>query len=129
MAYMLLCALRRLALPQTPFAKATCGTIPSQAVEDRRPRAHQRAPQHLRNGLGATPISGFALAHAQLANAAARRRNRKEPAVIFDPAARSAPGLAQVVPRQIRSAPSSSATAARAIALCPLSQNGGGLRE
>jgi Transposase DDE domain group 1 len=27
MAYVLLCALRRLALPQTPFAKATCGTI------------------------------------------------------------------------------------------------------
>ena len=27
MAYLLLCALRRLALPQTPLAKATCGTI------------------------------------------------------------------------------------------------------
>jgi hypothetical protein len=27
MAYVLLCALRRLALPHTQFAKATCGTI------------------------------------------------------------------------------------------------------
>jgi hypothetical protein len=27
MAYVLLCALRRIALHHTPFAKATCGTI------------------------------------------------------------------------------------------------------
>ena len=27
MAYVLLCALRRIGLPHTPFAKATCGTI------------------------------------------------------------------------------------------------------
>jgi Transposase DDE domain group 1 len=54
MAYVLLCALRRLALQHTQFAKATCGTIRLKALEDRRTR--QR---------------GFALARAQLMNAAA----------------------------------------------------------
>jgi hypothetical protein len=32
MAYVLLCALRRIGLDKTNFAKATCGTISSRAV-------------------------------------------------------------------------------------------------
>ena len=47
-AYILICALRRIGLAHTQFAEATCGTIPPQAVQDRRARPGQRAPHPLR---------------------------------------------------------------------------------
>ena len=52
MAYVLLCALHRIGLHHTPFANADCGTIRSQAAQDRGARAHQRAPHQDRDGLG-----------------------------------------------------------------------------
>ena len=36
MAYVLLCALRRIALHHTPFAKATCGTMIGQICDETR---------------------------------------------------------------------------------------------
>jgi hypothetical protein len=52
MAYVLLCALRRIALHHTPFAKATCG---SQAAQDRRPRARECPPHQ---GCDGVSVSG-----------------------------------------------------------------------
>jgi hypothetical protein len=51
-AYVLLEALRRIGLRHTQFAAATCGTIPAQAPQDRRPGAQERAPDQGRHGLG-----------------------------------------------------------------------------
>jgi hypothetical protein len=53
MAYVLLCALRRIGLAHTALASATCGHVrhdPPQAPEDRRPRAHQCASCEGRHG-------------------------------------------------------------------------------
>jgi hypothetical protein len=50
MAYVLLCAVRRIGLHHTPFAKASCGTI-RLTVEDRRTRSHQCAPHKDRDGV------------------------------------------------------------------------------
>ncbi|MGY4158003.1 hypothetical protein ACVINW_003845 [Bradyrhizobium sp. USDA 4461] len=52
MAYVLICALRRIGLAETNFADATCGTHPPQAPEDRRTGAYQRPPHQDRHGLG-----------------------------------------------------------------------------
>jgi hypothetical protein len=72
MAYVLLCALRRLALQHTQFAKATCGTIRLKLL-----KIGALVRTSLRR-IKFAPASGypyqrdFALAHAQLINAAAR---------------------------------------------------------
>jgi hypothetical protein len=57
MAYMLLCALRRIALQHMQFGRGDLRHDPPQAVEDRHAGAHQRAAHHLRDGLGLPPIS------------------------------------------------------------------------
>src|SRR4029453_14637012 len=56
-AYVLLEALRRIGLRHTQFATATCGNHPPQAAEDRRPGAHERAPDQGRHGFG-LPLPG-----------------------------------------------------------------------
>ncbi len=56
MAYVLLCALRRIGLAHTQFARASCGTIRLKLLEDRRAGAHQRAPHQARHALG-LPLS------------------------------------------------------------------------
>jgi hypothetical protein len=72
MAYVLLCALRRIALAHTQFAKASCGTI--------RLKLHKLGAL-VRTGVrrikfamasGCPYQRDFAIAHAQLTNAAAR---------------------------------------------------------
>jgi hypothetical protein len=50
MAYVLLCALRRVGLAHTQFAEATCGTIRLNAAETRCPGAYQRATHQVRHG-------------------------------------------------------------------------------
>ena len=72
MAYVLLCALRRLALQQTQFAKATCGTIRLKLL-----KIGTLVRTSVRRITFAMASSypyqrEFALAHVQLTNAAAR---------------------------------------------------------
>jgi hypothetical protein len=71
MAYVLLCALRRLALQHTQFAKATCGTIRLKLL-----KIGALVRTSVRRITFAMPSSypyqrDFAIAHAQLTNAAA----------------------------------------------------------
>ena len=56
MAYVLLCALRRLALQHTQFAKATCGTNYMKLLRIGALVRTSRGPRHLRDGLG-LPLS------------------------------------------------------------------------
>jgi hypothetical protein len=51
MAYVLLCALHRLALQQTQFAKATCGTNYMKLLRIGALVRTSRGPRHLRDGL------------------------------------------------------------------------------
>ena len=55
MAYALICALRRIGLAHTRFARASCGTIRLRLL-NRRAGAHQRAPHQARHALG-LPLS------------------------------------------------------------------------
>jgi hypothetical protein len=57
MAYVLVCALRRIALQHTQFARALLRHDPSQAVENRCAGADQRAPHQARHALG-LPLPG-----------------------------------------------------------------------
>ena len=52
MAYVLVCALRRIGLQHTQFAHASCGTIRLKLLEDRRAGSDQRPPHQDRHGLG-----------------------------------------------------------------------------
>jgi hypothetical protein len=72
MAYVLLCALRRLALQQTQFAKATCGTIRLKLLKIGAlvRISVRRITFAMASSYPYKP--DFALAHAQLVNAAAR---------------------------------------------------------
>ena len=72
MAYVLLCALRRIALVHTQFAKATCGTIRLKLLKIGAlvRRSVRRVSFAMASGY---PYQrDFALAHARLSNAAAR---------------------------------------------------------
>jgi hypothetical protein len=68
MAYVLVSALRRIALVTTRFADATCGTIRLK-LQDRRPGPHQRAQDQVLDGIG-IPL------HRRLSNSIRRARRR-----------------------------------------------------
>jgi hypothetical protein len=51
MAYVLICALRRIGLAHTPVRKRLLRHNPPEAPQDRRPRHHQRASHQVRHGL------------------------------------------------------------------------------
>ena len=72
MAYVLLCALRRIALPHTQFAQATCGTIRLKLLKIG--ALVRTSVRRIKLAMAsACPYQReFALAHAQLTNAAAR---------------------------------------------------------
>src|SRR5499427_3828987 len=72
MAYVLLCALRRLALQQTQFAKATCGTIRLKLLKIG--ALVRTSVRRITLAMASSyPYQrDFALAHAQLTNATAR---------------------------------------------------------
>jgi hypothetical protein len=71
MAYVLLCALRRLALERTQFAKATCGTIRLKLLKIG--ALARSSVRRITFAMAGHPYQrDFALAHAQLINAAAR---------------------------------------------------------
>jgi Transposase DDE domain group 1 len=72
MAYALLCALRRLALQPTQFAKATCGTIRLKLLKIGALVRTSVRRITFAMASGYPYQRDFALAHAQLANAAAR---------------------------------------------------------
>jgi hypothetical protein len=72
MAYVLLCALRRLALQPTQFAKATCGTIRLKLLKIGALVRTSVRRITFAMASGYPYQHDFALAHAQLANAAAR---------------------------------------------------------
>jgi Transposase DDE domain group 1 len=72
MAYVLLCALRRLALQQTQFAKATCGTIRLKLLKIGALARTSVRRITFAMASGYPYQRDFALAHAQLTNAAAR---------------------------------------------------------
>jgi Transposase DDE domain group 1 len=72
MAYVLLCALRRLALQQTQFAKATCGTIRLKLLKIGALVRTSVRRITFAMASGCPYQRDFALAHAQLTNAAAR---------------------------------------------------------
>jgi hypothetical protein len=72
MAYVLLCALRRLALQQTQFAKATCGTIRLKLLKIGALVRTSVRRITFAMASGYPYQREFALAHAKLANAAAR---------------------------------------------------------
>jgi len=72
MAYVLLCALRRLALQQTQFAKATCGTIRLKLLKIGALVRTSFRRIKFAMASGYPYQRDFALAHAQLINAAAR---------------------------------------------------------
>jgi len=72
MAYVLLCALRRLALPRTQFAKATCGTIRLKLLKIG--ALVRTSVRRITLAMASSyPYQrDFALAHAQLTNVTAR---------------------------------------------------------
>ena len=72
MAYVLLCALRRLALQHTQFAKATCGTIRLKLLKIG--ALVRTSVRRITFAMASTyPYQrDFAIAHSQLTNAAAR---------------------------------------------------------
>jgi hypothetical protein len=70
MAYVLLCALRRLALQQTQFAKATCGTIRLKLLKIGALVRTSVRRITFAMASGYPYQRDFAVAHAQLANAA-----------------------------------------------------------
>jgi len=72
MAYALLCALRRIALQQTQFAKATCGTIRLKLLKIG--ALVRTSVRRIKSAMasGCPYQREFAVAHAQLTNAAAR---------------------------------------------------------
>jgi hypothetical protein len=72
MAYVLLCALRRLALQPTQFAKATCGTIRLKLLKIGALVRTSVRRITFAMASGYPYQRDFALAHAQLTNAAAR---------------------------------------------------------
>jgi hypothetical protein len=72
MAYVLLCALRRIALQHTQFAKATCGTIRLKLLKIGALVRTSFRRIKFAMASGCPYQREFALAHAQLANAAAR---------------------------------------------------------
>jgi hypothetical protein len=72
MAYALLCALRRIALQQTQFAKATCGTIRLKLLKIGALVRTSFRRIKFAMASGYPYQRDFALAHAQLINAAAR---------------------------------------------------------
>jgi hypothetical protein len=72
MAYVLLCALRRLALQQTQFAKATCGTIRLKLLKIGALVRTSFRRIKFAMASGCPYQRDFALAHTALANAAAR---------------------------------------------------------
>ena len=72
MAYALLCALRRIALQQTQFAKATCGTIRLKLLKIGALVRTSVRRIKFAMASGCPYQREFAVAHAQLTNAAAR---------------------------------------------------------
>ena len=72
MAYVLLCALRRLALQHTQFAKATCGTIRLKLLKIGALVRTSVRRIAFAMASGYPYQADFALAHAQLTGAAAR---------------------------------------------------------
>jgi hypothetical protein len=72
MAYVLLCALRRIALAHTQFAKATCGTIRLKLLKIGALVRTSVRRVKFAMASGCPYQREFALAHAQLINAAAR---------------------------------------------------------
>jgi Transposase DDE domain group 1 len=72
MAYVLLCALRRLALEHTQFAKATCGTIRLKLLKIGALVRTSVRRVTFAMASGCPNQRDFAIAHAQLTNAAAR---------------------------------------------------------
>ena len=72
MAYVLICALRRIGLAHTQFARACVRHDPPQAVQDRGAGAHQRAPHQARHAVGLS-LSGRVPCRACRAH---RRRDR-----------------------------------------------------
>ena len=72
MAYVLLCALRRIALQHTKFAKATCGTIRLKLLKIGALVRTSVRRIKLAMASGCPYQRDFALAHTALANAAAR---------------------------------------------------------
>jgi hypothetical protein len=72
MAYVLLCALRRLALQHTQFAKATCGTIRLKLLKIGALVRTSVRRITFAMASGYPYQRDFAIAHAQLTNAAAR---------------------------------------------------------
>jgi hypothetical protein len=72
MAYVLLCALRRLALQQTQFAKATCGTIRLKLLKIGALVRTSVRRITFAMASGCPYQRDFAVAHAQLINTAAR---------------------------------------------------------
>ena len=72
MAYVLLCALRRIALQHTQFAKATCGTIRLKLLKIGALVRTSVRRIKFAMASGCPYQRDFALAHAQLINAAAR---------------------------------------------------------
>jgi len=87
MAYVLLCALRRIGLARTQFAEATCGTL--RLALPRIGAQVRRSARRIKLAMAsAHPYRDeFALAHAGLAAAAARRRpgHRKPPSAPTTP--------------------------------------------
>src|SRR5438270_11746981 len=71
MAYVLLCALRRIALQHTQLAKATCGTIRLKLLKGALVRTSVRRITFALAS-GCPYQRDFALAHTALTNAAAR---------------------------------------------------------
>ena len=70
-AYVLICALRRIGLKRTQFAKANCATIRLKLLlQDRRPCARLGPPHQARHGLILPYQREYRIAHARLAAAA-----------------------------------------------------------
>ena len=72
MAYVLVCALRRIALRQSQFAKATCGTIRLKLLKIGALVRTSVRRIKFAMASGCPYQREFAVAHAQLTNAAAR---------------------------------------------------------
>ena|ERR1041385_5294247 len=73
MAYVLLCAVRRIGLSHTRLPDATCGYHPSQAAQDRRARARQHPSHQVRDDVELSMADLWGSAALRLRSAARAR--------------------------------------------------------
>ena len=102
MAYVLLCALRRIALAAHPIGQSDLRHDPPQAPQDRRAGAHQRAAHHIRDGFGLPLSTGLRPRSCRVDKRRGALTKQTEPAIIFDTANRNATAVTARTSQRLR---------------------------